>query len=71
MHQSDRVLRQFGFRQPIPVALESYYIQMWEDRYDYIPTREPIVIPKLAYVPEYMPWFRIHGKPYLLSIEER
>ncbi|KAK5774747.1 hypothetical protein PVK06_042603 [Gossypium arboreum] len=57
MHQSDRVLRQFRFRQPIPVAPEvlddhhkidlfwSHYIQMWEDR--------------------------IRGKPYLLSEEER
>ncbi|KAG8501048.1 hypothetical protein CXB51_003147 [Gossypium anomalum] len=61
MHQSDRVLRQFGFQQPISVAPE----------YDYIPTREPIIIPELACVPEYMPWFRIHGKPYLLSEEER
>ncbi|KAK5785372.1 hypothetical protein PVK06_039954 [Gossypium arboreum] len=92
MHQSDRVLRQFGFRQPIPVAPEvlddhhkidlrqlhtdwprfwSHYIQIWEDRYDYIPTRESIIVPELAYVPEYMPWFRIHGKPYLLSEKER
>ncbi|XP_052885240.1 serine/threonine-protein phosphatase 7 long form homolog [Gossypium arboreum] len=92
MHQSDRVLRQFGFRQPIPVAPEVFdeehkvdlqllnmdwprywsgYIEMWENRYDYIPTREPIIIPELACVPEYMPWFRIYGKPYLLSEEER
>ncbi|KAK5802646.1 hypothetical protein PVK06_030257 [Gossypium arboreum] len=69
MHQSDRVLRQFGFRQLIPVAPEvlddhykidlrqlhtdwprfwSHYIQMWKDRYDYIPTREPIIVPELA-----------------------
>ncbi|MBA0879228.1 hypothetical protein Goshw_004720 [Gossypium schwendimanii] len=33
--------------------------------------REPIIIPELACVLEYMPWFRIHGKPYLLSAEER
>ncbi|MBA0875607.1 hypothetical protein Goshw_004357 [Gossypium schwendimanii] len=71
MHQSDRVLRQFGFRQPIPMAPESYYIQMWEDRYDYIPTQKPIIVLELAYMPEYMPWFRIHDKPYLLSTEER
>ncbi|MBA0669699.1 hypothetical protein Goklo_007268 [Gossypium klotzschianum] len=64
MLQSDRVLRQFGCRQLISVAPE-------EDRYDYIPTREPIIILELACVPEYMPWFRIHGKPYLLSVEER
>ncbi|KAH1057165.1 hypothetical protein J1N35_035230 [Gossypium stocksii] len=91
MHQSDRVLRQFRFRQLIPVAPEvfnnehkvdlrqlntdwprywSYYIEMWENRYDYIPTREPIIVPELACVLEYMPWFRIHGKPYLLSEEE-
>ncbi|MFQ6641817.1 hypothetical protein Gotur_015014, partial [Gossypium turneri] len=44
---------------------------MWEDRYAYIPNRELIIVPELAFVPEYMPWFRIHGKPYLLSPEER
>ncbi|MBA0876759.1 hypothetical protein Goshw_023314, partial [Gossypium schwendimanii] len=30
--------------------------------------RESIIVSKLA---EYMPWFRIHGKPYLLLAEER
>ncbi|MBA0817706.1 hypothetical protein Gohar_019715, partial [Gossypium harknessii] len=64
IHQSDRVLGQFGFRQPIPVALE-------EDRYDYIPTREPIIVPELACVLKYMSWFRINGKPYLFSPDER
>ncbi|MFQ6651455.1 hypothetical protein Gotur_023784 [Gossypium turneri] len=44
---------------------------MWEDRYEYIPNREPIIVPELACVPEYMPWFRIHGKPYLLTPEQR
>ncbi|KAK5776160.1 hypothetical protein PVK06_044119 [Gossypium arboreum] len=87
MHQSNRVLQQFGFRQLIPVTPEvlddehkvdlrllnmdwprhwSKYIEMWENRYDYIPIREPIIVPELACAPEYMPWFRIHGKPYLL-----
>ncbi|KAG8485522.1 hypothetical protein CXB51_019052 [Gossypium anomalum] len=33
--------------------------------------RELIIVPELACVPKYMPWFRIHGKPYLLSEEER
>ncbi|KAH1114622.1 hypothetical protein J1N35_008000 [Gossypium stocksii] len=67
MHQSDRVLRQFGFQQLIPVAPEvfddehkvdlrqlhtnwpifwSHYIKMWENRYDYILTQEPIIVPK-------------------------
>ncbi|KAH1046807.1 hypothetical protein J1N35_037591 [Gossypium stocksii] len=41
------------------------------DRYDYIPTWEPIIVSKLACMPKYMPWFRIYGKPYLLSEEER
>ncbi|KAK5836267.1 hypothetical protein PVK06_012041 [Gossypium arboreum] len=49
----------------------SEYIEIWENQYDYLPTRELIIVPELAYVPEYMPWFRIHGKPYLLLEEER
>ncbi|MBA0755124.1 hypothetical protein Gogos_020156 [Gossypium gossypioides] len=44
---------------------------MWEDRYDYIPTREPNIVPELACVPEYIPSFRIYGKPYLLSAKGR
>ncbi|MBA0669670.1 hypothetical protein Goklo_024899 [Gossypium klotzschianum] len=44
---------------------------MWEDRYDYIPIQEPIIVPELVCVPKYMPWFRINGKPYLLSPDER
>ncbi|MFQ6662757.1 hypothetical protein Gotur_030507 [Gossypium turneri] len=46
-------------------------MKMWEDRYEYIPIREPIIVSELAFVPEYMPWFRIHGKPYLLTPKER
>ncbi|KAG8486601.1 hypothetical protein CXB51_020080 [Gossypium anomalum] len=49
----------------------SHYIQIWKDRYDYIPTRDPIIVPELACVPKYMPWFKIHGKSYLLSEEKR
>ncbi|MBA0696520.1 hypothetical protein Goari_003066, partial [Gossypium aridum] len=41
------------------------------NRYNNIPTGEPIIIPQLACDPDYMPWFRIHGKPYLLSKEKR
>ncbi|PPR93298.1 hypothetical protein GOBAR_AA27377 [Gossypium barbadense] len=55
----------------IDLRFWSHYIQMWEDQYDYIATREPIIVPELACVPEYMPWFRIYDKPYLLSEEER
>ena len=92
MHQSDRVLWQFGFRKPILVAPEvlddehkvdlrllntdwlrhwSKYIEMWKNQYDYIPTREPIIVSELACVPKYMPWFRIIEKTYLISSEER
>ncbi|MBA0875745.1 hypothetical protein Goshw_000600 [Gossypium schwendimanii] len=49
----------------------SEYMEMWEDRYEDIPTREPIIISELACIPKYMPWFRIHGKPYLLTPEEK
>ncbi|MBA0760578.1 hypothetical protein Gotri_023311 [Gossypium trilobum] len=47
----------------------SKYIKIWENRYDHIPAREPIIIPELTYTLNYMPWFRIHGKPYLLPKE--
>ncbi|XP_040942285.1 uncharacterized protein [Gossypium hirsutum] len=91
-HQTDRVLRQFGCRQPIPADPEEFdehhkidlqllgtdwplywsvYTEMWENRNEYLPTREPIIVLELACVPEYMPWFRAHGKPYLLTPEER
>ncbi|MBA0784308.1 hypothetical protein Gotri_001895, partial [Gossypium trilobum] len=48
----------------------SEYIKIWENRYDHIPTHEPIIILELACTPDYMPWFRIYGKPYLLSEEQ-
>ncbi|MBA0742089.1 hypothetical protein Gogos_015189 [Gossypium gossypioides] len=47
------------------------YIEMWENRYDNIPTCEPIIVLELACYLDYMSWFRIHGKPYLLSEKER
>ncbi|KAK5771985.1 hypothetical protein PVK06_048243 [Gossypium arboreum] len=92
MHQTDRVLRQFGFRQSIPeepnvldeqqkINLQltnmnwslfwSKYIKIWENQYYYILDRELIIVPELACIPDYMSWFRIHGKPYLLLKEQR
>ncbi|MBA0701282.1 hypothetical protein Goari_026897, partial [Gossypium aridum] len=52
-------------------VFHSEYIKMWENRYDNIPTREPIIVSELACNPDYMPWFVIYGKPYLLSEEQR
>ncbi|MBA0813431.1 hypothetical protein Gohar_027279 [Gossypium harknessii] len=49
----------------------SKYIEIWKNQYDHIPTRESIIVPELACAPNYMPWFKIHGKPYLLSEEQR
>ncbi|MBA0877398.1 hypothetical protein Goshw_019933, partial [Gossypium schwendimanii] len=49
----------------------SEYTEIWENRHEYLPTREQIIISELACIPEYMPWFRIHGKPYLITPEER
>ncbi|KAG8493101.1 hypothetical protein CXB51_010425 [Gossypium anomalum] len=92
MHQTNRVLWQFGFQQSIPVTPEvfddeqktdlrqsntnwsvsfSEYIKIWENRYDYIPTHKPIIVPELACAPDYIPWFRFHNKPYLLLEEQR
>ncbi|MBA0863582.1 hypothetical protein Goshw_023254 [Gossypium schwendimanii] len=44
---------------------------MWNNRYDFLPTHEPIIVSKLACNLEYMAWFRIHGKPYLYGEEVR
>ncbi|MBA0776737.1 hypothetical protein Gotri_011694 [Gossypium trilobum] len=92
MHNTDRVLRKFGFRQSILVAHQKLndlrridlrhpdenwsvfhlqHINMWNNRYDFLPNWKPIIIPELACNPEYMPGFRIHGKPYLYREEAR
>ncbi|MBA0627007.1 hypothetical protein Godav_004567 [Gossypium davidsonii] len=47
----------------------SKYIKIWENQYDHIPTRKPIIVLELACTPNYMSWFRIHDKLYLLSEE--
>ncbi|MBA0862410.1 hypothetical protein Goshw_008065 [Gossypium schwendimanii] len=49
----------------------SEYIEIWENQYYNIPTCEPVMVPELACNLDYMSWFRIYGKPYLLSEEER
>ncbi|MBA0756473.1 hypothetical protein Gogos_021851 [Gossypium gossypioides] len=60
MRESDRVLQQFGFRQLILLAPQ-----------DLDDLHPPIFTPELVYYPDYMPWFRVHGKPYLLGEEAR
>ncbi|MBA0816231.1 hypothetical protein Gohar_000920, partial [Gossypium harknessii] len=44
---------------------------MSNNRYGFLPTHEPNVAPELACYPEYMSWFRVHGKSYLLGKEAR
>ncbi|MFQ6659192.1 hypothetical protein Gotur_028179 [Gossypium turneri] len=44
---------------------------MWNNRYDFLPTHNTILVLELTCDPDYMPWFRIHGKPYLLGEEVR
>ncbi|MBA0875572.1 hypothetical protein Goshw_003335, partial [Gossypium schwendimanii] len=65
-HQSDRVLRQFGYRQPIPVEPEVFDDQHKVDLRQ-LNTDWP------RYWSEYMEMWedKIHGKPYLLTAEER
>ncbi|MBA0765831.1 hypothetical protein Gotri_014953, partial [Gossypium trilobum] len=38
------------------------YINIWQRRYDYLPTREPFLTPELATSPNYMDWFRHNDK---------
>ncbi|MBA0772402.1 hypothetical protein Gotri_007786, partial [Gossypium trilobum] len=61
-------LRQSNMNWPI---FWSEYIKMWENWYDHIPTREPTIVLELACALDYIPWFKIHGKPYLLLEEQR
>ncbi|MBA0723172.1 hypothetical protein Golax_003780 [Gossypium laxum] len=49
----------------------SHYIEIWNNRYNFLLIRNTIFVPELACYPDYMPWFRIHGKPYLLNEENR
>ncbi|MBA0693027.1 hypothetical protein Goari_010541 [Gossypium aridum] len=44
---------------------------MWNNRYEFLPTPKPIFAPELAYYSQYILWFRVHGKPYLLGEEAR
>ncbi|MBA0713866.1 hypothetical protein Golax_012869, partial [Gossypium laxum] len=61
MHETDRNW----------LVFHSPHINIWNNRYDFLPTRKPIIVPELACDPEYMLWFRIHGKPYLYGEEEK
>ncbi|MBA0805297.1 hypothetical protein Gohar_004821 [Gossypium harknessii] len=53
------------------LVFHAKYMKIWENQYDNIPTDEPIIVSELACDPNYMSWFRIHGKPYLLLKEKR
>ncbi|MBA0613289.1 hypothetical protein Godav_013749 [Gossypium davidsonii] len=53
------------------LAFHSQYINIWNIRYDFLPSHDAILIPELAYDLNHIPWFRIHGKPYLLGEEAR
>ncbi|MFQ6637439.1 hypothetical protein Gotur_012514 [Gossypium turneri] len=55
MHKSNRVMHQFEFRQSIPPS----------------PQDIEALHNELATSPDYMSWFRHHGKPYLLLEEAR
>ncbi|MBA0829537.1 hypothetical protein Goarm_014140, partial [Gossypium armourianum] len=67
MHEANRVLRRFGFNNRFSWHLRSLMICI----YDFLPTHENIIILELACDPEYMPWFKIHGKSYLYGEEVR
>ncbi|MBA0721173.1 hypothetical protein Golax_008742, partial [Gossypium laxum] len=44
---------------------------MWNNLYDFLPTSENIIVLELACDPDYMSWFRIHGKSYLYGEKAR
>ncbi|MBA0670070.1 hypothetical protein Goklo_024963 [Gossypium klotzschianum] len=46
------------------------YIEMWQRRYDYLPTHETFLTSELATYLDYMDWFR-HYKSYLLPASKK
>ncbi|KAK8677690.1 hypothetical protein V6N13_143215 [Hibiscus sabdariffa] len=47
------------------------WIMLWDTYNDSMPDRHHSSSPDMAVSPDYMTWFMRHGKPYLLSEEER
>ncbi|MBA0766939.1 hypothetical protein Gotri_015929 [Gossypium trilobum] len=47
------------------------YIEIWQCRYSYLPTREPFLTQELATSLDYMDWFTHNDKPYLLPTSKR
>ncbi|MFQ6653361.1 hypothetical protein Gotur_024797 [Gossypium turneri] len=47
--------------------LHEEYINISNNKYEFLPIYEAIIAPELACNPEYMPWFKVRGKPYLLA----
>ncbi|MBA0793118.1 hypothetical protein Gohar_017550 [Gossypium harknessii] len=45
-------------------------IDIWDRRIKLLPIHEPFFSLDMASYLEYMPWFRVAGKLYLLSVEE-
>ncbi|MBA0694244.1 hypothetical protein Goari_004560 [Gossypium aridum] len=60
MHESNR-----GRLNENWIRFHAEYINMWNNRYELLPHREAIIALELACDLEYMPWFRLLGKPYL------
>ncbi|MBA0662007.1 hypothetical protein Goklo_006213, partial [Gossypium klotzschianum] len=52
-------------------AIVREYIDIWDRKKDFIPTREPFFTPETVTSSEYMTWFRLAGKLYLLLVEAR
>ncbi|MFQ6623788.1 hypothetical protein Gotur_003631 [Gossypium turneri] len=68
VHESDRVLWQFDLGNRFCWHLKTSKIY---NKYKFLPTREVIIAPELTCDLEYLPWFRVHSKPYLLVEEAR
>ncbi|MBA0765837.1 hypothetical protein Gotri_014958, partial [Gossypium trilobum] len=47
------------------------YIEAWDRMIDFLPIRESFFLADTTICLEYLSWFRLAGKPYLLSVEAR
>ncbi|PPR98071.1 hypothetical protein GOBAR_AA22593 [Gossypium barbadense] len=71
MYESDQVMRQVEAKYSTGIEFHKDYIDIWDRRIDFILISEPFFKLDMMTSMEYMLWFRLVGKHYLLPVEAR